>query len=88
MSQNVHIASLVVLTQPDSWRTIHDAILALPGATVPASDPVGKLVVVLETETESDILSMTTQITAMKGVLTANLVYHQIEDAATLEEEL
>ncbi|MEZ5592220.1 MAG: chaperone NapD [Gammaproteobacteria bacterium] len=43
----------------------------MPGATVPASDPVGKLVVVLETETESDILSMTTQITAMKGVLTA-----------------
>ena len=84
----VHIAGLAVLTRSERFAEVRAELAALPGAEVPAADPGGKLVVVLETADEAAILSAIQQIQAISGVLAVNLVYHHCEDAAALAQEV
>jgi len=81
-----HIASLVVHCRPACRATLERAIADLPGAEVPASDAIGKLVVTLESTSERTIARQLEEIGAMPGVLSATLVFHHVEPApATLE---
>lgn len=79
MSGDLHISSLVVQTRPDALSAVREAIEQL-GAEVPMDDPAGKLVVVIETASEAGVNSLLDHIGALEGVLSANLVYHLVED--------
>lgn len=79
MTAEVHISSLVVQAKPDRLDEIADAILSR-GAEIPARDPNGKLVVVLETESEATISDFLNEVAVMSGVLSANLVFHQVDN--------
>lgn len=79
MSAAVHISSLVVQATPTRLDEIADTIVAR-GAEIPARDPCGKLVVVLETENEGVIADFLSEVAVMDGVLSANLVFHHIDD--------
>ncbi len=81
MSTSVHVSSLVVQARPDRLDEIADAITSR-GADIPASDPCGKLVVVLETDNEAKIADFLNEIAVLDGVLSANLVFHHIDDEA------
>lgn len=78
MTGDVHISSLVVQFRPDQAANVHQAIEAA-GGKIPVSDPVGKLVAVIETPSESGITKFAETVGDLPGVLSANLVYHQID---------
>lgn len=76
-----HIASLVVHARPSRVRAIEQAVNALDGAEVRADDGRGKLVVLLETADEAQMLSRFRDIEHIEGVLGVALVFHQIDAA-------
>jgi nitrate reductase NapD len=74
-----HIASLLVHALPAKLEGIAAAIERLGGAEVHAKDPVGKILVTLESENETEILSRISEIQDMDSVINAVLVYHEVE---------
>ena len=63
-AESTHIASLVVHCRPEKFVAAEEVIAAMPGVEVPASDDNSKLVVLLE----------------LKEVVSATLVFHQVEE--------
>jgi nitrate reductase NapD len=87
MSGQSHIAGLVVFGVPRRLADVAAALTALAGVEIHAVDPCGKLVVTLETD--GGLLNeRIREIHDIEGVLTVNLVYHQVEDARMLEEDV
>ena len=74
-----HISSLVVHARPEHAATVVKALLSMPGAEIPVQDPNGKLIVTLETTTDSEIVDRINNIHAIPGVLSATLVFHHVE---------
>ena len=76
---DVHICSLVVHAWPESLDAVADAVARMPGAELHARDPVGKLIVTLETETEHEIVGRMNAIGDIQGVLSTSLIFHHHE---------
>lgn len=85
MSDTVHISSLVVHVRPERCADLRAAIAALDGAEVHAGTEDGKLVVVLETDSDAETIARIAAINEMKGTIAASLIYHEID--ADPEEE-
>lgn len=79
-SNPVHITSLVVHAMPAQLESVIQQVESLPEVEVHGSDPVGKFIVLLETDDEQSILTAIDRIQAIDGVLTATMVYHHIDD--------
>ncbi len=79
-ANETHFASLVVHCRPEALAAATEAISAMPNIDVPASDDNAKLVVMLEMRDESELLGGITAIEAVPGVVSATLVFHQVED--------
>ena len=82
------ISSLVVQVRPARLPAVVDAIQARPDAEIAAMDPVGKLVVVLETATDRGLAEATDALAALPGVLSVALVFHHSEPRAEGEAGL
>ena len=78
----VHISSMVVHAMPDYLVDVRKNIEALPGTEIHAESPNGKLVVVLESQTQTYITDVIEKIACLDHVLSTALVYHQIEPLA------
>ena len=76
----VHISSLVVHCLPEQLSKVQREVEGLDNVEVCVSDPKGKFVAVLETESEKEILSTITEIQAIDSVLNASMIYHEIDD--------
>ena len=75
-----HIASLVVHCRPERLVDAHAAISAMPDVEVPATDERSKLVVLLEMTDESELLGGISRIEDVRGVVSATLVFHQVDE--------
>lgn len=75
----VHISSMVVHARPDYLQDVKNKIERLPGAEIHGESENGKLVVVLESQTQSHITDVIEKIGDIEHVLTTALVFHQIE---------
>ena len=75
----VHISSMVVHAMPDYLSDVRINIEKLPGAEIHAESPNGKLVVVVESQTQTYITDVIEKIACLDHVLSTALVYHQIE---------
>ncbi len=75
-----HISSLVVHSRPEKLEANVAAVAAMPNAEVPKWDAAGKFVVLLECEDEAALMQGITNIELLPGVISASLVYHQIDD--------
>ncbi|MGI2148880.1 chaperone NapD [Shewanella baltica] len=84
MSQEYHVTSLVVHAAPKVLQQVEANILALMGADIHAITPEGKLVITLEGSSQRVILDNIEAINALSGVLSASLIYHQVDP---LEQE-
>ncbi len=80
----VHISSLIVHARPDDLDALTREIDQIPGAEVYGVNPDGKIVVVLETEHQNYITDTIEKINGIEAVLNTALVYHQIEDTASI----
>ena len=81
-----HIASLLVQVLEEAKADVSMTIGAIAGAEIHAPDSSGKLIVTLEAPSLGDVSDALNAISVMKGVISATLVYHHVEDAARLEE--
>ena len=79
MTGECHISSLVVHSRPDRVPFIVECIGAIAGAEVHGGEDIGKLIVTLETETESQVVERINAIQLLDGVLAATLVFHHFE---------
>jgi len=78
----VHISSMVVHAMPDYLLDVRKHIEQLPGTEIHAESPNGKLVVVVESQTQTYITDVIEKIAGLDHVLSTALVYHQIESQA------
>jgi periplasmic nitrate reductase NapD len=84
MLREIHISSLVVHARPQAAATVRRDIAAMPGAEIHAGQG-GKIVVTLETSSETAIVTRLNEISLLPGVLSAVLVFHQVDDS-TLDD--
>ena len=75
----VHISSMVVHARPEHLSAVKREIEDVPGTEIHGESACGKLVVVLESHTQSHITDSIEKITRLEHVLNTALVYHQIE---------
>jgi len=88
MSQELHIAGIVVFADPQQLETITACIRTVPSATIHAASPDGKLVVTLETDSTRRTLDYMDAIRALPGVADVALVYQHAEPLDALEQEI
>ncbi|MCZ7597494.1 MAG: chaperone NapD [Gammaproteobacteria bacterium] len=87
MNPVCHISSLVVHLRPQKETAVHAALAQIDGVEVHAIQD-GKAVITLETESEAGIVERINRINGIDGILSAVLIHHHSEDAASLEEEI
>jgi nitrate reductase NapD len=80
MADACHISSLIVRVLPQRLKAVTEFIAALPGAEVHSHDPIGKIVVLLETETQGQIAERLRAMEALPGVLNVSLIYHHADE--------
>lgn len=88
MSDELHIASLVVHALPARCEAVIEVVSQLPDARVHGTDPSGKLVVTLEGPTSHVIMDHIAQIQQTAGVIGVALVYQHIESLESLNTEI
>lgn len=79
MPAELHISSLLVHAQPAALPAVHAALACLDGIEIHGASDTGKIVVTLETENSGGIVERLERIRDLAGVLSAVLVFHQIE---------
>ncbi len=84
--QEVHISSMVVHVKPDHLQTVKNDIEQLPGTEIHGEADSGKIVVVLETQSQGYITDIIEKINNFEYVLSTAMVYHQIEYLDSLPE--
>jgi len=80
MADRCHISSLIVRALPERLAVIAAGIAKMPGAEIHRSDAIGKIVVVLETESQGEITDRLRAMEALPGVLNVSLIYHHVDD--------
>ena len=80
-SDGLTISSLLVQARAEDHGRLEETISALPGAEVYASTGAGKIVVVIETPSDAELVRSVDLIGALPGVLSVNLVFHHSEPA-------
>ncbi len=78
-SNEVHISSLIVHVLPEHLAATKLAIEKFENAEIYGDSPEGKIIVVLETANQGFITETIDAIHNLPNVLSAALVYHQIE---------
>ncbi|MBV7388690.1 chaperone NapD [Pasteurellaceae bacterium TAE3-ERU1] len=82
-----HVCGVVVQCRPQDITRVHTALLAMASTEVSAVDEKnGKLVVVIESSNQADLLERMESARNIDGVLALSLVYHQ-QDQNTLVGE-
>lgn len=82
----IHISSAVVRCRPADMERLSNGINAVDGAEV-AHGEQGKLIVILEGRSSGAVGEMLARISLMEGVVSAAMVYEQVEPAQSLGEE-
>jgi len=88
MSDELHIAGVVVHAYPKSVQRVAAAIERLPGAELCATSDDGKLVLTLEASSAYEITVRIDQIQQFDSVLSASLVYQHSESLEAMMEEV
>ena len=75
------VSSVVVQARVQEHEHLEERSAALAGASVHARSPAGKMVVVIETRNDAELVRRIDEIGALPGVLGVNLVFHHSEAA-------
>ena len=88
MTREVHIASCVVYARPEAIERTIASMREARLAEVHATDPRGRIVIVLEGPGDASIVDAIEAIRALPGVLAVHLVYQHCEEEKALQEAL
>jgi len=75
-----HIASVVVQAWPDRLSVIEERLTRADGVECHGSSSAGKLILTIEADDDAGLVTAMSRIESTKGVVTASLVYHHIEE--------
>lgn len=75
MRRNVHLSNLLVHVRPEALASLKEDIGRWDGVDIQTA-AADKVVVILETDSEAQILEQMDRINALPGVISAVLVYH------------
>ncbi len=75
----MNISSLIVDVRAECLPAIRATLDQWPGIEVQATAPQGKLIVTIETPTDAESSEMFSRISAVDGVMSVAMVYHQFE---------
>ena len=76
-----HIASILVQARPEVLPRVEMELTRLPGVESHGSNGQGKLILTLETRSDAELMERITRIETADGVVSASLVFHQVEEA-------
>lgn len=82
---SAHVTSFLILCRPQNSRAVAAAAATLPGVEIHHCGDDGKIVALAEGGTEAHITRALQELQDVPGVISANLVYHGI-DEDTLED--
>lgn len=88
MEENMHISSLVAQVKPQLIESLKAQCCAREGVDVPAVDPLGKMVVLLELPSQRLIVEFIDWLQEREGVLSVSMVYHHVESMQELQQEV
>ena len=77
---NDHVASIVVQAWPEKIPAVEAELTGLPGVESHGSSSAGKLILTVETSSDSELLERINRIETADGVISASLVYHHAEE--------
>ncbi|MBK6595824.1 MAG: chaperone NapD [Burkholderiales bacterium] len=75
----MNVSSLIVNARDGQAADVQALLTQQPGVEIHAASPEGKLIVTIETESDRETVAAFERITQTDGVLSAAMVYHQIE---------
>ena len=75
----MNVSSLVVNARNGQALSVQALLTQLAGVEIHAASPEGKLIVTIETESDRETIAVYERIAKIDGVLSAAMVYHQIE---------
>ncbi|OBY25345.1 chaperone NapD [Leisingera sp. JC1] len=84
MTEEIHISSLLVRSDPAQMEAVQAAIQSMPRAEISQTAPSGKIVVLFEADSDRAIGDALAKIQLLDGVASAALVFHQTCDAQDL----
>lgn len=79
VDKRVHISSFVVRCLPQKLQQMMDAVGALQGVEIHASDPCTKFVALLELGSEQALVETIINIELLKVAVNTSMVYHHVE---------
>ena len=88
MDEEIHIAGVLVHTRQPHTLAACAAMSRMPGVELSQTTPEGRVILVLEGRSSSEILAMLDAIRALEGVLNVALVYQHAESASAMQEEM
>ncbi len=87
MSDEIFISSLVVQTKPENFDSVCCALRGIPDTHFGCVErTVGKVIVLLETDTSKRIQNWISRAQNVAGVLSVSMIYQHAEPASDLHE--
>ena len=81
----MNISSVIVIPRPERVQFVVESMNAVEGVEVAAVSPEGKIIITIETEGDRATVQTYEQISVMEGVMSASMVYHQLETDPEVE---
>ena len=81
----MNISSAIVIPHPDHINTVVSSLNETFGVEVAAVSPEGKIIITIETEGDRETIQTFEHISVMDRVMSASMVYHQLETDPELE---
>lgn len=75
----MNISSVVVHARDGQLTNVQNLLKDMAGVEVHAASPEGKLIVTIETESDRETIAAYESLERTEGVLSAAMVYHQVE---------
>lgn len=85
-SARYYVSSAVIVARPSAEASVSAMLDAMENVEVFAAER-GKIIVVIEGRTSGQLGATLSEISAMPGVVAANMVYEHAEDEEAIEDE-
>lgn len=78
MQDEIHLVSMIIMARPAQMDALSAAIEQIEGSEIHVRHPDGKFVVTAEANDPRTLMTRIEALQAMDGVVSSNLVYHQV----------
>lgn len=86
MKPRYYVSSAVIVAMPQAQAVVKDALATMPNVEVFAAED-GKIVVVIEGRTSGELGATLSEISALDGVVAANMVFEHSENEEASPDE-